>query len=168
MSVSRPQYRRLQARWGREHSMKHRIIPDIVHEQDIHALNENDTAFDAAKRMIELDVGAMVVNDAEGNLAGIVSERDIARRVVARSLDPKKTLLSEIMTRDPDTLNPRDTAIDALEIMRLRHHRHLPVVEGGRVVGMVSIRDLYEVMRMELENSIRETEAYVFGDRYGA
>ena len=72
------------------------------------------------------------------------------------------------MTKNPDTLAPGDTALDALELMRSRQFRHLPVVEGDTVVGMVSIRDLYDSVKGELEKNIRETEAFVFGDRYGA
>ena len=57
---------------------------------------------------------------------------------------------------------------DALELMQARHYRHLPVVEGDACVGMVSIRDLYMAAKTTLEENIRETEAFVFGDRYGA
>ena len=58
--------------------------------------------------------------------------------------------------------------MDALELMRERKFRHLPVAENGKVVGMVSIRDLYDAAKAELEENVRETEAFVFGDRYGA
>jgi CBS domain-containing protein len=148
--------------------MRHRIIPDIVQDGFVHSLSGDATVLDAAQTMSDRDVGAMIVTDTGGRLAGIVTERDIMRRVVAQGLDPATTTLGQIMTRDPDTLSPDDSALDALEIMRLRHYCHLPVVEGDRVVGMVSVRDLYEVMKVELEANIRETEAYVFGDRYGA
>lgn len=148
--------------------MRHRIIPDITERGRVHALGEDTTVLDAVRKMAQLDVGALVVTNSAGQLAGIVTERDIARRLIAHGLDPKTTTLGQIMTRDPDTLSPDDSAFDALEIMRVRHYRHLPVVEDDRVVGMVSVRDLYEVMKVELETSIRETEAYVFGDRYGA
>ena len=148
--------------------MRHRIIPDIIQDGLVHTLGEAATVFEAARKMVRLDVGALVVTDGAGRLAGIVTERDITRRLVVQGLDPKTTTLGQIMTRDPDTLRPDDSAFDALEIMRIRRYRHLPVVEDDRVVGMVSVRDLYEVMKVELETSIRETEAYVFGDRYGA
>ncbi len=148
--------------------MKRNVIPDIVKDQSIHALAEDRTVLEAAKLMANRDVGAIVVMDADGGLAGIVTERDITRRVVTKGLDPKKTTIADIMSRKPDTVGPDDSALEALEIMRVRHYRHLPVVDDDRVVGMVSVRDLYEVMKVELEANIRETEAYVFGDRYGA
>jgi len=76
--------------------------------------------------------------------------------------------LGDIMTANPLTVSPDDSAMDALELMRERKFRHLPVAENGKVVGMVSIRDLYDAAKAELEENVRETEAFVFGDRYGA
>lgn len=73
------------------------------------------------------------------------------------------------MTANPDTLAPSDRASDALELMLTRRYRHLPVLgEDGKCVAMVSIRDLYEAVKEGLEENIRETEAFVFGDRYSA
>lgn len=148
--------------------MQRRIIPDIVKDQSVHTLTPENTAFEAAKMMATHDVGAVLVVDGEGRLAGILTERDITRRVVAKGLDAKKASVADIMTRNPDTLSPDDSGTEALEIMRVRHYRHLPVTVDGKAVAMVSVRDLYEVMKDELETSIRETEAFVFGDRYGA
>lgn len=148
--------------------MLRRIIPDIVKEQRTHALSPENTAYEAARLMANRDVGAVLVVGEDGRLAGIITERDLTRRIVANGLDPKKTTIAEVMTRNPDTLSPDDTGTEALEIMRVRHYRHLPVTVEGKAVAMVSVRDLYEVMKDELETSIRETEAFVFGDRYGA
>lgn len=148
--------------------MDTKIIPHIVNNQHICELGENGSAYDAAKQMLDCNVAAVVIVDADRKLIGIVTERDITRRVIARDLDPKKTRLADIMTANPDTLGPDDSPLNALELMRTREYRHLPVVDQGRVVGMVSIRDLYAAVKIELEHDIRETEAFVFGDRYGA
>ncbi len=149
--------------------MDSRIIPHIVNNQHICELGPDGTAYDAAKQMLDCNVAAVVILDAERKLVGIVTERDITRRVIARDLDPKKTPLADIMTENPDTLAPDDSPLSALELMRTREYRHLPVVDkSGRVAGMVSIRDLYAAVKIELEHDIRETEAFVFGDRYGA
>ncbi len=148
--------------------MHRKIIPDIVNDQTICAMTTDGTARQAAERMVERNTAAVVILDANGKLLGIVTERDVTRRVVAVGLAGDKTKLGDIMTPNPDTLGPNDSALDALELMRLRNFRHLPVVDEGRVVGMVSIRDLYAAVKVELEESIRETEAFVFGDRYGA
>ena len=148
--------------------MHRKIIPDIVQQQRICALSGESTVYETVKQMVDCDVAAVVVVDDDGRLRGIVTERDVARRVVAQELDVRHTRLADIMTPDPDVLAPDDTAGDALELMRTRSFRHLPVVDRGEVVGMVSIRDLYAAVKNDLEDDIRETEAYVFGDRYGA
>ncbi len=148
--------------------MRLRIIPDIVEDQKIRGLSEQSTIREAAKQMADNDIAAIVVTDDGGKLLGIVTERDMTRRIIARGWDPDKVTVGEIMTRNPDTLAPGDSAQDALELMRTRKYRHLPVVDDGHVVGMVSIRDLYAAVKTALEKDIRETEAFVFGNRYGA
>jgi len=148
--------------------MERNIIPDVVQEQDICSLSDTASAFEAACAMETKNVAAVVVVNADGGILGIVTERDLSRRVMAKDLNAKETSLGEIMTKNPDTLAPDDTAADALELMRTRSYRHLPVTRDGKVVGMVSIRDLYAAIKSDLEKDIRETEAFVFGDRYGA
>ncbi len=148
--------------------MRLRIIPDIVKDQKLCVLSKQNTAREAAKQMAENDIAAIVVTDDGGKLLGIVTERDLTRRVIAGNRDADKVTVGEIMTGDPDSLAPGDSALDALELMGTRKYRHLPVVEDDNVVGMVSIRDLYAAVKTALEKDIRETEAFVFGDRYGA
>jgi len=148
--------------------MQRKIIPTIVRNQEIEKHKIGESAARAAKAMVSWNIAAVVVVDDEENLIGIVTERDITRKIVAEGKDPEKTTLGEIMTPNPDTLKPDDHAGDALELMRGRRYRHLPVCENGKVVGMVSIRDLYEVVKQDLEKSKEETEAFVFGDRYSA
>jgi len=148
--------------------MDRKIMPEIVKKQTISSLKQGNTAFEAATLMTTANIGAIIIVDDDGNLSGIVTERDMTRRVVGKGLDPKTTLIKDFMTKNPDTLAPDDSAGDALELMQSRHFRHLPVVEDGKCVGMVSIRDLYMAAKTSLEENIRETEAFVFGDRYGA
>ena len=152
-----------------------KIIPHIVEEPlpegagKLCQLPGESTAFEAARQMFECNVAAIAITDEAGELHGIVTERDLTRRVLGQGLDPRKTPLTEIMTRKPDTLSPDDTALSALELMRERAYRHLPVIDDdGRVVAMVSIRNLYAAVKAALEDDVRETEAFVFGDRYGA
>ena len=101
-------------------------------------------------------------------LKGIVTERDMTTRVVAAGLDPDTTPLSSVMTADPDTLEPSATALAALDLMERHHYRHLPIAVDGEVVGMVSIRDLFAVVRTHLEDELRSREAYMFGSGYSA
>ncbi|MCG8508195.1 MAG: CBS domain-containing protein, partial [Rhodospirillales bacterium] len=110
-------------------TMRQKIIPDIIKDQNIHSLAPDGTVLEAAKLMVNRDVGAIVVTDEGNKLAGIVTERDITRRVIAKGLDPSAVKISEIMTKEPDTVGPDDSAVEALEIMRIRRYRHLPVVD---------------------------------------
>ena len=148
--------------------MERKIMPDIVKRQTISSLKPDNTAFEAATMMATANIGAIVVVDKKGLLSGIVTERDMTRRVVGKGLDPKKTKIADVMTSNPDTLAPDDSAGDALELMQSRQYRHLPVVDDGKCVGIVSLRDLFAAAKSSLEENIRETEAFVFGDRYGA
>src|SRR3546814_11024537 len=98
--------------------------------------------------MAERHIGAVLIG--EGNrLQGIFTERDLLIRVIARGLDPDATQLKEVMTPDPDTVGPNDWASLALERMRSSGYRHVPVVDDGIVVGIVSLRDLYAAARSE-------------------
>jgi CBS domain-containing protein len=106
-----------------------------------------ETITQVAQRMVERNVGAVLVLDG-GRLVGIMTERDLMR-AVARGL-PGDAVVAEFMTRDPETIEPDDTTQHAVVLMIHGGFRHLPVVEGDDVVGMLSIRDL---MRVALEDS---------------
>jgi len=148
--------------------MQRKIIPDIVTGQTINSAKVDTTVMDAAKKMASANIAAITVEDDDGKLIGIITERDITQRVVAKGLNAETTSVLDVMTKNPDTLSPNDSAGDALELMQSRNYRHLPVTEDGKCVAMVSVRDLYKAAKEQLEENIRETEAFVFGDRYGA
>ena len=148
--------------------MQRKIVPDIVERSSIATMTANATVQEAAKVMAGKNIAAMIVVDDDSNITGIVTERDMTQRVIAQGIDAQSTAISKIMTANPDTLSPDDSAGDALELMHSRSYRHLPVAVDGKCVAMVSIRDLYVTMKAALEEDIRETEAFVFGDRYGA
>ncbi len=146
--------------------MIRRIVPDVVCDQTLHKVTPRDNVRQAARLMRDKKVAAVLVMDGE-RLRGILTERDMTVRVVAAGLDADATPVREIMTADPDTLAPDDTASDAIRMMRNRNYRHLPVVDGGRVVGMVSVRDLYAVYNGELEQDLKDRNAYIYGESYG-
>jgi CBS domain-containing protein len=148
--------------------MQRKIVPDIVQPVDVASVTAEDTVLDAAKAMRDKKIAALIVVDADGNLTGIVTERDVVFRLTAEGKDAATTKIADIMTPNPDTLAPGDSASDALELMQTRNYRHLPVVEGNKCIAVVSVRDLFNSVKESLEESIRETEAFVFGDRYGA
>ena len=102
----------------------------------------SDSAFDAARVMSEGDFGAVVIAEDGGEVRGIVTDRDIVVRAVAEGRDPKSTEIGEILTTDPTTLSPDQSLDDAVNSLRDSHVRRLPVVDGSKVVGIVSIGDL--------------------------
>ena len=148
--------------------MQRKIVPNVVARKQVATVVVEDTAFQAAKLMADNHIAALVVVDGESKIIGIVTERDMTQRIIAAGLDGKTTPVRHIMTGNPDTLSPEDSAGDALELMQTRNYRHLPVTEDGKCIAVVSIRDLYASVKEALEEDIRETEAFVFGDRYGA
>jgi CBS domain-containing protein len=146
--------------------MHRKVVPDIVHQQRIELLPLNTTVRAAARNMAERHIGAILVGQGR-RLQGIFTERDVLTRVVARGLDPDTTTLDQVMTRDPDTVGPDDLAHDVLERLRASGYRHLPVVEDDKVIGIVSIRDLYAAAKRELEEDLQQREAFIFDTGYG-
>jgi CBS domain-containing protein len=146
--------------------MIRRIVPDVIGDQVLQKVSPRDTVRQAACLMRDRKIAAVLVLDLE-RLVGIVTERDMTVRVVAAGLDPDTTPVRDVMTADPDTLAPSDTASDAIRMMKSRNYRHLPVVDHGHVMGMVSVRDLYAVYNGELEQDLKDRNAYIYGESYG-
>jgi CBS domain-containing protein len=147
--------------------MDTKIVPGVIREQSLATLNPADSVMDAVNLMTERKIGAVIIVDNSAKLAGIFTERDLVNRVVAKGLDAATVPLSKVMTANPDTLGPNDTAMNALNLMSARRYRHLPVIDGDTVIGMVSIRDLFNVVKAELEEDLREREKFIFGSDYG-
>jgi CBS domain-containing protein len=115
--------------------------------RDLLTVSPGDSLSEVAQRMVDRDVGAVLVMDGS-DLSGILTERDVLRAVAAGI--EEKTVVSDWMTRDPETMGPDDTTQHAAVLMIHGGFRHLPLVEGSDVVGMPSIRDL---MRVVLDNA---------------
>lgn len=148
--------------------MQLKIVPGVIDgHQALCCLARDATVLDAAETMRERQVGAVMIVE-HGRLIGIATERDMVFRLVAAGLDPATTRLFQIMTPDPQTLKPDDSAVHALEMMRKGRYRHLPVLDGRDLIGMVSIRDLYEAVRAGLEEDLQSAETLIYGEQYGA
>lgn len=148
--------------------MQYRIIPDVVRDQKVVLMNADAMVIDAVRYMAIRKIGAVLVGKG-GRLAGIFSERDLLMRVVARGLDPDQTPLDRVMTPNPETVAPHQTATEALERMHARGFRHLPVVgEDGKVAGIVALRDLNAVVQRQLQDELKERDAYIHDVGYGA
>ncbi|MBI4195478.1 MAG: CBS domain-containing protein [Betaproteobacteria bacterium] len=134
-----------------------RSIRTIIEGQEVVASPARTTVSEAARLMKEKHVGAVLVVE-EGKLVGVFTERDVVFRVIAEGRDARSTQLAEVMTPDPQTIHPDKPFEHALHIMYEGGFRHVPVVENGRPVGMVSTRDalgpelkdfVYELLRQE-------------------
>lgn len=126
------------------------IVPYAIGVQRLVTVSPMTPVSAAAREMAERRIGAVLVVE-DGELQGIFTERDALVRVLARGCDPEATLLGEVMTRDPDTIGPDDSVVHALSVMNERGYRHLPVVSGERIVGIVSIRDLYRSIKEQMD-----------------
>ena len=116
-------------------------VGDIVRDQEPAHLPSDSSIRQAARYMVEQGVGSVLVM-AEGAVKGIFTERDALRIIVATRRNPDHTRLSDVMTGEPQTLPPEATLQEAAQAMTAGKFRHLPVVEDGQVLGVISQRDL--------------------------
>ena len=119
-----------------------------------------DTVLEAIKVLAREDIGAAAVI-ADGKLVGIFSERDYTRKVILLGRHSESTRIEEIMTRNVICVNPRTKTRDCMALMSEKNIRHLPVVEDGRVVGMVSIRDIVTDIIADQDFTISQLEQYI-------
>ncbi|MDH3645021.1 MAG: CBS domain-containing protein [Gammaproteobacteria bacterium] len=121
-----------------------RYVADILEEksEEVVWIEPLESVFDALKLMNEQDVGAVLVQ-IDDYLVGILSERDYIRKVILDHHAAKQTKVSEVMTRDVVTVTREDTIVHCIALTKKHHVRHLPVVEEGRAIGMISLRDLF-------------------------
>ena len=130
----------------------------------VYSVTPSTSVLDAIKLMAEKGIGALVVLDDKGRLAGIVSERDYARKMILAGRSSAVTPVSAIMTSDVITVEPKANHEQCMQLMTDRHLRHLPVVDGGRLVGLLSIGDLVKNVIAEQQSLIRHLEQYIRGE----
>ena len=127
---------------------------------EVYSIGPDASVYEALQFMAEKNLGALVVLD-DGELAGIMSERDYARKVILLDRGSRQTLVGEIMTDKVITVSPRTTVSDCMELMTEHHIRHLPVLEDGTLAGVVSIGDVVKGVIGEQEALIRQLEQYI-------
>jgi len=137
-----------------------KTIGTVVKGREVYFLRGDQSVRDAALYMTERRIGAVAVLDGT-RLAGILSERDIMGRVVARRLDPDATKVGDVMTRELIVAEVKESHEDGVRKMKQAGCRHLPVVDAGNLVGMVSLRDLLQVDLTEKDEEIRWLNAYI-------
>jgi CBS domain-containing protein len=126
----------------------------------IYSIGPDDPVIDAIRKMAEHHIGALLVMSGD-RLVGIVSERDYARKVVLLGRSSTETRVESIMTSRVITVTPKQDAHDCMRLMTDRRIRHLPVVSGERVVGILSIGDLVRAVIEEQERTIADLESYI-------
>jgi CBS domain-containing protein len=127
---------------------------------DIWSVPPSSTVFDALRMMADKDIGALLIMEGD-KLVGILSERDYARKVILHNKASRDTLVSEIMTSNVFTIHPGQTAQECMSLMTEKHIRHLPVVEDGTVVGVISIGDLVKDIIYQQRQAIKDLEQRV-------
>ena len=121
------------------------------------------TAYEALRVMADKDIGALLVLNNEGRLVGVFSERDYARKVILKGRSSKETLVRELMTELVYYVSPEHTINDCMTIMTAKHIRHIPVMDNGRLTGIITIGDVVNSMISEHETTIRDLENYITG-----
>jgi CBS domain-containing protein len=130
-------------------------LRELVKDRKVYSVEASRTVLEAARYMMEHNVGAVPVL-REGNLTGIISERDIMNRVVAVGRTPGTTAVSEVMTANPRSVAADESIEECLFIMREFGFRHLPIVDGKELKGLVSLRDVLMHQAAEMERLSRK------------
>jgi CBS domain-containing protein len=130
----------------------------------VHGIDPDASVLDALGRMAQLDIGALVVL-ADGELVGVLSERDYARKVILRGKHSNETPVREIMEEKPVCVRSSQSIDECMVLMTERRTRHLPVVENGQIVGLISIGDVVKAIIADREATIEELEHYIQGPR---
>lgn len=130
------------------------------HDGTLWRVTPDLTVYEALETLARLDAGALLVMDGD-RLVGVFSERDYTRKVTLRGRNSKETLVSEIMTAEVVTVNATTRTSECMALMSARKIRHLPVVEGDRVLGMISIRDIMNDIIADHESTIAALQGYI-------
>ena len=132
-------------------------------DQTVYTIAPTATVFDALKLMAEKSIGALVVTEGE-RIVGVITERDYARKVVLMARSSKETPVREIMTSAVMYVRPDQTSQECMMVMTENRLRHLPVMDGGKLIGLVSIGDLVKDIISEQKFIIEQLEHYISGD----
>jgi CBS domain-containing protein len=141
-----------------------RVLAEKPRRGEVASISPEATVAEAVRQMNEMHIGALlVVDDQEHHISieGIFTERDVLVRVVAAGLDPRTTRVRQVMTPRVLVVRPDTTVEEAMRLMTERRFRHVPVVEGRRVIGLVSIGDLTRWVVRDQQYRIQDLEVYI-------
>jgi CBS domain-containing protein len=143
-----------------------RKIIDEKSRTEVYTISADETVMRALEEMSKSNVGALLVTEDE-KITGIFTERDYARQGELKGRLAKDTLVREMMSRDLVMVNPETLLTECAELMYKHHVRHLPIVEKGEVVGVISIRRLAEALIEQEKGNVSKLEHYILGTGYG-
>ena len=137
-------------------------IIELLRKRDstVYKVGPEVTVFDGLKLLSEYEVGAMLVMQGDA-LVGVLSERDYTRKVALQGKNSRETLVADIMTRDVVTVAPQTRTRACMALMSQHNFRHLPVVDNGKVLGMISIRDIMDDIIADHEQTIAQLQTYI-------
>lgn len=144
-----------------------KTVADILRNKasnHVHTVSPAATVLEAISLMAQYGVGALVVIAAEGRVIGIVSERDYARKIVLMERSSYNTEVRDIMSANVVSVSPDTTNEQCMKMMTDGRLRHLPVIEGGKLLGMISIGDLVKDIISDQQSTIRHLESYIRGE----
>lgn len=127
---------------------------------EVFSVEPGVTVFKAIQIMCEKNIGGLLITD-NGKLAGIFTERDYARKLILKGKSSKDTLIKELMTENPIYVSPESSIDECMQIMSDKRIRHLPVVDGEKLTGMISIGDVVRFIMEEQKDIIEHLEAYI-------
>ena len=130
------------------------------HDRTLWHARPEDTVFEALQLLAEYEVGALMVMD-QGKLVGVLSERDYTRKIALQGRSTKDTRVKDIMTREVLYVTPSTGTRECMSLMSEKKIRHLPVLDGSTVVGMISIRDILDDIIADHEATIEQLENYI-------
>lgn len=138
-----------------------RPVRELLKSQDTPwSLKPQDSVFDALKTLADHNVGALMVMD-QGRLVGILSERDYTRKIALAGKSSKDTRVADIMTAKVLSVDAHSRTEDCMALMSQKKIRHMPVVDGDRVLGMISIRDIMDEIIADQEATISQLQSYI-------
>jgi len=147
----------------KEAAMEHQVKSLLKHKgAEVHTISPDASVIEAVRKMNEKKIGALLVVEEE-KPAGMFTERDILKRVVDSGKDPSATKVGEVMSRDIIAIHPEATVEGAMAVMTEKRCRHLPVLDGEKLVGLVSIGDLTRWVSRRQANHIKDLVAYITG-----
>ena len=147
-------------------AMRPRTVSDLIGRKELAQLPPHAAVREAVRLMASRHIGAVLVMEA-GGIAGIFTERDMVNRVAAVGRDPDRTELAEVMTPNPRTIDSAAPALVALRVMQNGQFRHLPVLDNGRLIGVLSMRDFMSSEYAEIEREHEFELAIAEGGRAG-